>query len=171
MTRRVLNPLLLVVIILLFLTETRAQTATYHLHNEASTDLVNVLQLKTAGPDRSSLALTTIDLKQVGIGEYFIKTFETEAGIPGVSGIIPSGSNVSFTMWMRKTANNGTMFPRAKLFLDTSVPGAGSSVLICVGTGGTALTTTLTQYTFTCNTSSAIQVASSNRYTSSSVSI
>ena len=157
--------ILYITLILVLPSCVQAQTATYHLHNEPSSDLANTLQLKPAGPDRASVAFTTNDLKQAAVGEYPISTYwETEAGVPNTAGIIPAGATVTLTLWMKKTANSGTMYPRAKLFLDTSVPGHGSSVLICTTTGSTALTTTLAQYTLTCNLATPIQVATTNRF-------
>jgi len=78
------------------------------------------------------------------VGEYLIKAFDTQSGEPNASGVITAGSTVSFTLWMRKTGNPGTMLPRVKLNLNSS---AGTS--ICVVTGTTALSTTLTKYTLT----------------------
>ncbi len=88
-----------------------AQTATYHLHKEASTINTSFDKLLTAGPDATSVALTTA-LTNKAIGEYLIKEFETQASVPNTAGVIPSGSTLSFSLWMRKTANFGTVFPR-----------------------------------------------------------
>ena len=46
----------------------QAQTATYHLHKEASATS-GLFQLKTAGPDGTSLAITSANLKNVVAGE------------------------------------------------------------------------------------------------------
>jgi hypothetical protein len=59
----------------------KAQTATYHLHNEASSTPGNY-QLKTAGPDTAGVAVQSADLKNAAPGEYFIRTFDTQAGVP-----------------------------------------------------------------------------------------
>ena len=129
----------------------QAQT-TYHLHDDSG-----VLQLKTAGPDRASIAVLSQNLKGVVTGEYLIQQFPTASGVPNSRGLIPSGSTVNFTLWMRKTASAGTMFPRAKLFRNGT-----SGTQICSRTGSTALTTTLTKLTFSCTTSSNITFASSD---------
>jgi YD repeat-containing protein len=135
-----------------------AQTATYHLHKEASSTS-GLDQLKTAGPDATTVALTSVDLKSQATGEYIVKAFDTQAGVPNVSGVIPAASTVTFTLWLKKTANVGTMFPRAKLNLNSA---AGTS--LCTSTGSTALTTTLTKYTLTCTTSANITVATGDRF-------
>jgi len=94
--------------VLVLATQVQAQTATYHLHNEASSTPGNY-QLKTTGPDTATVAVQSADLKNAATGEYFIRTFDTQAGVPNAAGTIPSGSTVTFTLWMKKTANQGTM--------------------------------------------------------------
>jgi len=79
--------------------------------------------------------------------------------VPNRGGVIPAGSTVTFNVWMRKTANVGTMFPRVKLNLNSA-----SGTSFCIVTGTTALTTTLTKYTLTGTTSAPISVLSSDRY-------
>src|SRR5688572_15739332 len=70
-----------------------AQTATYHLHKDASST-TGLFQLKVPGPDATSLAIQTIDLKNKPTGEYVIKQFDTQSGVPNAGGYIPSGSLV-----------------------------------------------------------------------------
>ena len=50
----------------------KAQSATYHLHKDASTT-TGLFQLKTAGPDATTLAIQTVNLKNLAAGEYIIK--------------------------------------------------------------------------------------------------
>ena len=116
-----------------------AQTATYHLHKEASTITAADDKLLTAGPDGASLAITTT-LTSKAAGEYLIKEFETQTGDPNTAGVIPSGSTLTFNLFMRKTANTGTVFPRAKIRLNNA-----TGTLFCTATGTTALTTTVRQ--------------------------
>src|SRR4028118_2022509 len=97
----------------------QAQTATYHLHKEASTT-TGLFQLKTAAPDGTSLAVQSANLKGVAAGEYLIKAFDTQSGVPNTSGTIPAGSTISFSLWLRKTTTGGTIYPRAKLSLNTA---------------------------------------------------
>jgi hypothetical protein len=134
-----------------------AQT-TYHLHNEASTT-AGLKQLKTAGPDVASVPLQTANLKSTATGEKLVEDFDTQAGVPGVAGVIPSGSTITFQVWMKKTANVGTLFPRAKLLLNSA---AGTS--LCVATGTSALTTTLTKFTISCNTTANVTLVPASRY-------
>jgi len=94
---------------LLFCLSVAGQTATYHLHKEASTINTAFDKLLTAGPDASITALTTV-LTNKAAGEYVIKEFETQTGVPNAAGTIPSSSTLSFSVWMRKTANVGTVF-------------------------------------------------------------
>jgi YD repeat-containing protein len=141
-------------------TSLKAETATYHLHNEASSTS-GLLQLKTAGPDVASLTLSSANLKNAAVGEYLIKAFDTQAGVPNASGVIPSGSTLSFTLWMKKSASNnaGTMFPRAKVYLNNA-----SGTFLCTATGTSALTTTVTSYTLTCDTTANVTLTGSDRF-------
>ncbi len=90
------------------------QNATYRLHREASST-ANQFQLKTANPDAAILAIQSANLKSLATGEYIIKAFDTQAGVPNAAGVITAGSTVTFNLWMLKTASAGTMFPRVKL--------------------------------------------------------
>jgi YD repeat-containing protein len=136
----------------------QAQTATYHLHKEASST-ATLFQLKTAGPDGTSLAAQSANLKNAAAGEYLIKAFDTQAGVPNIAGIIPAGSTVSFTLWMRKTTTSGTLFPRAKIYLNSA-----TGTLLGTATGTTALTSTLAKYTLTVTTGANISMATADRF-------
>lgn len=135
-----------------------AQTATYRFHKESSSTS-GLFQLKPANPDGTSLAIQTGDLRNTAIGEKKIKEFDTQSGVPNIVGIIPSGSTVTLAVWMKKTANFGTMYPRAKLRLNNS-----SGTSFCTATGSTALTTTLTKYNISCTTSANITMSATDRY-------
>ena len=133
------------------------QSATYHLHKEAS-KTAGLLQLKTAAPDAAAAAMAT-DLKKQPVNEYLIKAFDTPAGVPNAGGIVPAGSVVSFSLWMRKTSTAGVMYPRARLKLNSAT---GSAV--CTATGDTALTTRVASYTLTCTTTANIAMSASDRF-------
>ena len=137
---------------------TAAQTATYRLHREASTT-ANLFQLKPVNPDAAVLAIQSVNLKNLAAGEYVIKQFDTQSGVPNAVGTIPSGSTITFELWMRKTANGGTMFPRAKLHLNSA-----AGTLLGTATGATALTSTLTKYTFSTTTSANVVMTASDRF-------
>lgn len=134
-----------------------AQT-TYHLHTEASST-GSRKQLKTAGPDVAGVAIQSANLKNTAIGEKLIKAFDTEAGVPGVAGVIPTGSTLTFRLWMKKTADAGTLFPRVKVHLN-----GASGAALCTATGTTAITTTLTTYTIACNTTATVTLAATSRF-------
>lgn len=134
-----------------------AATATYHLHNEASTTS-GLKQLKTGGPDAAAVALQT-DLTNKAVAEYLVQGFDTQSGVPNAGGVIPSGSTVSFTIWMKKTANVETMYPRVKLYLNNA-----SGAQLCTATGTTAVSTTLTKYSLSCTTSSYITMYTTDRF-------
>src|SRR5260221_376837 len=130
-----------------------AQTATYHLHKEASAITAADDKLLTAGPDATSLAITTTLTSKVA-GEYLIKEFETQTGDPNTTGVIPSGSTLTFNLFMRKTANTGTVFPRAKIRLNNA-----TGTLLCTATGTTALSTTVTKQAISCTSTANIAMA------------
>ena len=142
----------------LFALAAHAQTVTYRLHREASTT-ANQFQLKTANPDAAILGVQSANLKNVAIGEYIIKAFDTQAGVPNAAGVITAGSTVTFNLWMVKTASAGTMFPRVKLNLNSA---AGASIITVTGT--TALTTTLTKYTLTGTVPANVTMSASDRF-------
>src|SRR5215213_1846420 len=135
-----------------------AQTATYRLHREASTT-TNLFQLKPANPDATLLANQSANLKSVAAGEYVIKQFDTQSGVPNAAGTIPAGSTITFELWLRKTTTSGTMFPRAKLNLNSA-----AGTLLGTATGTSALTNTLTKYTFTTTTSANVVMTASDRF-------
>jgi len=129
--------------------------AIYHLHKEAS-DINRLLRLRAAAPDA---AVTTLQSGNIGnsTGEIAIKSFATDPGVPGAAGSIPSGTPVTFTLYMRKTTGNGVIYPRVRATLNSD-----TGALLCQTTGTTALTSTVTRYALSC-TSGAIALTSSDR--------
>ena len=99
------------------------------------------------------------NLKSQPVGEYLIKAFDTQSGVPNKSGVIPAGSTVTFTLWMKKTSASGVIYPRAKLLLNSA-----SGTLICTTTGSTALTTTLTKYTLSATSSATVSMTTADRF-------
>ena len=110
-------------------------TTTYHFHKEASST-AGLTQLKTAGPDATKFAIVSADMKNQAPGARTIATFDTQAGVPNLGGVLPRGASVTFTVWMKKSSNNGTVFPQASIGLNFPV-----SPTLCQATGTTALTT------------------------------
>lgn len=142
---------------LCFAAKAQAQATTYHLHQEASTT-AGLFQLKTAATDVATSSVSSINLKNKNAGEYIIKAFDTQVGTPNTSGVVPSGSTVSFSLWMSRTSTSGAMVPRAKLMLNSA-----NGTAFCTATGTNPLTTTLTKYTFTCTTSANVPMTTSDR--------
>src|SRR5205814_4915021 len=121
--------------LLLLLSSAAAQTATYHLHKEASTINTTFDKLSPIGPDAAATALTTT-LTNKAAGDYLIKEFETQTSVPNSPGVIPSGSTLNFTLYMRKTANvtTVTVLPKVKVNLNSA-----TGLSLCIATGATAL--------------------------------
>src|SRR5437773_1466562 len=138
--------------LLLLLSSAAAQTATYHLHKEASTINTTFDKLLPIGPDAAATALTTT-LTNKAAGDYLIKEFETQTSVPNSPGVIPSGSTLNFTLYMRKTANpSGVMVkPEVKVRLNNS-----TGTLLCSVIGATALTTRVTQMNLSCSTTANV---------------
>src|ERR1700730_9944819 len=158
LSRRTLLFIIAHLLVILAAASSAGAQTTYHLHTEASTTS-GLKQLKTAGPDVASVAIQTANLKNAANGEKLIKEFDTQAGVPGVAGVTPSGSTLTGQRWMKKTANVGTLFPRAKVFLNN-----GSGTALCTATGTTAITTTLTKATITCNTTATVTLVAASRF-------
>ena len=134
-------------------------TVTYHLHVEASpTQPPPVFKISTAGPDAAATGFGTGNLKGQANGEKRIIPFDAQEYLLGRSGYIPAGATTTFTLWMRNSGTVGTMFPRAKLYLNNE-----AGINICTANGTTALTTTWTKYTISCSTASDIAVGASDR--------
>lgn len=141
-------------------------TTTYHLHKEAS--LINSAnkQLKTAATDATQTALQTANLKG-GLGTFTspIANFETQTGIPGLSGAIPASSTVTFSLKMKVTSlpSSGSIYPYVELRLNSA-----SGQILCnrgLVDGLPALTTTLQTQSFTCTTlATPISVTTADRF-------
>ena len=134
------------------------QTATYHLHKEQSAINSSFDKLLSGSPDASSSNITT-SLTNKTAGEYVIKQFETQSGVPNSAGVIPAGSSLSFGLWMRKTSNVGTVFARAKVGINSA-----SGPVLCTGTATTALTTTVSKQNFTCTTAGSVSMSATYRF-------
>ena len=135
-----------------------ALTALYHLHKERS-DIREVLQLTTSGPDARINALQSPQLKNQPPGEYLIKVFDTQAGVPNFSGVIPAGSTMVFSLWMKKTADYGAMHPLANLYLNNA-----TGTPLCSAAGSSPLTTILFNHTFTCTVPTDIAMTPQDRF-------
>jgi hypothetical protein len=93
--------------------------ATYYLHSESSPVTWGARYLKTTPADSPPLVLTSGNLKGKNPpwdGTY--GSWDTATGVPGFEGVIPSGSVVTVTLWMKKTTNWGRVFPHATMKLN-----------------------------------------------------
>ena len=121
------------------------------MHNETSPltpsppNPVVVHQLRQTGPD---VAATNIPSGALNgpTGVKVITEFETQTGDPNGTTTLAAGSTVSFTVYLQKINTTGTMVPYAAVYKNSAIAGN----LICSASGGTAVTTTMTSYTFTC---------------------
>lgn len=132
------------------------QTTTYHLHKETSAVTYSFRQLKTTGPDAASVAQQTNDLKNL-TGQWPIGYFETQTNVPNLVGTIPSGSTITFTVYMKKTANFGTIYPRVRAWV-----GGANGALLCEATGSTALSAVLGPYVLSCLTGAAVTMVATD---------
>jgi len=142
----------------------QAQTSTsYYLRPEDSS-IWPLLQLNTSGPGSTAVAVQTADLKNQPPGSATMRSYDTQAGVPNLVGTFPSGTTITVTLWMKKTAAFGTVYPRATVGKNWSNP-----VQLCQATGQPNQTptqvigTTLTAITISCQTSSAITITESDR--------
>jgi len=138
-------------------TTLHAQTFTYHVHQEPSAR-VGMMQLKSAGPDTAVKLWTSAP--QVGQIRT-IRVFDLPANVPDLGRVIPKGTTVTFTLWMRITAARGTVYPAATLLVNW--PSDAPSQELCAAQGTTPLTTTLAAYTLSCTMSSPILTVPTDR--------
>jgi YD repeat-containing protein len=139
----------------------QAQTATYYLHKEAASG--SLLQLKTAAPDAAASAFLSAELRNQPNGDYLIRAFETATNVPNAPGVIPAFTPIRFKLWMRKTDPVGSMQARVKLHLNNA---AGTMIMNCSGIDAAfgPLTTSVTDYVFTCFTPSEVTMLATDRF-------
>src|SRR5262245_59602537 len=150
--------LLPIALLLVVAGATQAQVTTYYLHRENSTVVSTNMQLKTATPDAASLVLQSAELKSQPAGEYVIKSFETQANVPNIAGVIPAGSSFLFRMYMDKTADAGAMQALVKVYKNNT-----SGSLVC-NAPGPSLSTSRFLFTFLWTTSAPVTFAASDRF-------
>lgn len=157
--------LLVVVFTLLVSPAAWAQSTTYHLHIESWDDADAANQLLATGPDApAALIRTTLNLRNEppsvhGFGVP-LAHFKGAIGDHGV-GVIPVGTVVTFSFWMRKTTNAGTLHP----FISMSNGDDPGRQIICNSGsvfGLPPLTTTLTKYVVNCTVSQPITMTATN---------
>jgi YD repeat-containing protein len=139
--------------ILFLSTLAQAQTATYHLHGDTTPPTI-----LTRDPSFTIYAIQSAELKGL-TGDFLVQDFSTSGFEPNGTGVIAANSTVTYTLWMKKTADVGVMYPEAKLYINSA-----TGPLFCTVIGTSALTTTLQPYTLTCNTGQAITMAGTEQF-------
>jgi hypothetical protein len=120
----------------------------YYLRSQASSTS-GLRQLTTSVPNTATVAIQSADLKNVSAQDAVLASFDTQQGVPGIGGIIPAQSTLTFNLSMRKTAALGTVFPRVSAGLNWSQP----TTLCSVTNGPNAITsTTASNFLVTCTT-------------------
>src|SRR5260370_41688626 len=99
------------------------QTATYHLHAAPSSTL-GQFQLQAAGPSTGTVSFMSGPL--VVSGHYLIAAFDTQAGAPNTLGYIPTGSQMTMSLWMQASNSSGLIYPEAKVNVNSL-----SDTLLC----------------------------------------
>jgi hypothetical protein len=74
--------------------------ATYYLHREDSSVTFGAYTLTTASTDATALVRSSGNLKGFGPYSSSMGWWDTAGGVPGLAGVIPSGSTISYTLWM-----------------------------------------------------------------------
>jgi YD repeat-containing protein len=154
-------------VILLALTrsEVLAQTTTtYHLHNQASAINANYKQLKTGDPELTAATIQSVDLKNSSSNSAtIIQTFETQTGVPNVTGTIPAQSIINVTLWMRKTADFGIFHPHFTLHL-SNYAGEGSVFVCWLQAGSSPVTMTLQPFALQCQVDNDVVLSPTDRF-------
>ncbi len=156
MARLTWRILAILILGLAFAGKASGQTITYHLHVEID-PATGYYLLKTSPPDAPVSTLQSGNFRgKVPPYTEVIGGFVAPSGMP--AGTLTSGSTFSFSLWMSKTADYGTILPTADVYYREPI--FGLLVNICRGTGAAALTSTLTKYTFSCASSASITLTS-----------
>ena len=134
-------------------------TATYHLHNEASST-AGLKALRATGPDSAPAVVQSAGLRNQPPGAQTLIAFDTPIGVPGRGGVLPIGSTVTFTAWMRKTAAAGIVFPQFSLGINYPV-----ATEVCHATGGSLITILPVALTMSCTTTAPIVMNATDRLT------
>ncbi len=152
---------------LLAAADAAAQTTfTYHLHAE-QTISYDGRDLRAAGPDRPiALLSTAVSPTMVGTTTW-MRTFQLPPLEP-LSGAMPAGTTITFTLWMRLSHARGVVFPAAaatNMFPGGFGGSTGPYRHYCSASSSTPLTTTLAPYTFSCTVPAAVPIDPTDRFT------
>ncbi|HZR27621.1 MAG TPA: IPT/TIG domain-containing protein [Terriglobales bacterium] len=130
---------------------------TYHLR-AAGSSTPGLFQLQTTGPNNTP-TVGLMSGPMVAPGDYQVAGFNTQAGVPGTLGYFPTGSKFTFSLWMQTSiAGRGPVYPEAKLYTNNS-----SGALLCGAKSGSALTTNLQPFNFSCTTATNMGMKTTDR--------
>src|SRR5262245_57338136 len=120
MVRRASTAVVLGLLASCFPAVTWAQTTLYHLHKELSATSSVLDQLKKAAPEAAATWIASADLKGTLATDFMVKRFDTQAALnePNIAGVLPAQSEVTFNIWLKKSANWDERYPEAKLVLN-----------------------------------------------------
>src|SRR5689334_10422056 len=125
------------------LSATAQGQTTYHLHVEQITPWA-MPTLKTATPDAANTVSESQKYKNAANGFTDDRFAQFRSVSPSTAGIFPANSTVTFSVWMKKSSNNGVIYPKLALSTyDNGDPLTGNVISLCSVTGSTALTTSL----------------------------
>ncbi|HTD25004.1 MAG TPA: Ig-like domain-containing protein [Terriglobales bacterium] len=91
-------------------------------------------------------------------GDYPIAAFDTQAAVPNTPGYFPTGSQMTFSLWMQASNGSGVVYPEAKLYINNPF-----GVLLCNARASTQLTTVLKLFNFSCTTAANIGMQATDR--------
>src|SRR5260370_31161438 len=131
------------------------QTATYHLQAAVSSTL-GQFKLQAAGPSTGAVSFMSGLL--VVSGDYLIAAFDTQAGVPNTLGYIPTGSQMTMSLWMQASNSSGVIYPEAKVYVNSL-----SDTLLCSARAGSPLGTVLKHFIFSCTTATNVGMQATDR--------
>src|SRR5688572_32448520 len=139
-------------------------TTTYYLHKETVAPWA-MPTLRTASPDQGSSFAQSPNYRNSASG-YLDPVWKTFRSVPpSTPGTLLAGSTLTFTVWMKKSAAWGTVYPYLKLWTyDNNDVLGGNLIPVCAVTGNSALDTSITKYIITCSTPTSIPVTATRAY-------
>jgi hypothetical protein len=140
-------------------------TTTYYVHKETVAPWTTTPTLRLASPDQGSSSAQSPSYRNVTTPylDSAWKIFRSVA--PSTPGTIIAGSKVTFTAYMKKSANWGTIYPYFKLWTyDNDDVMAGALLPVCSATGTLALDTSITKYVVSCTTSVSSPMTATRAY-------
>src|SRR5688572_4214740 len=140
-------------------------STTYYLHKETVAPWTTMPTLRTANPDQGSSFAQSPNYRN-SPSRYLDPVWKTFRSVPpSTPGTLLAGSTLTFTVWMKKSAAWGTVYPYLKLWTyDNNDVLGGNLIPVCAVTGNSALDTSITKYIITCSTPTSIPVTATRAY-------